>query len=167
VVAPPPPPSAAPVAPPPQVGRVKTTEFTVENGVLKLPAPIEFDLNGDKLLPSSDATLQIVEDYLDARQDITLLRIEGHTDTEGNAAANQTLSEKRALTVARWLVGVGIHCERLLPVGFGGTKPFVPNDAANKAQNRRIAFVIASLKGKPVNGLAVDGSGKPAGDPCK
>ena len=62
----------------------------------------------------------------------------------------------------------GIDCKRLIPVGFGETKPVAPNDTPdNKAQNRRTAFVNAALKGKPIGGMPVDGGGKVAGDPCK
>jgi OmpA-OmpF porin, OOP family len=170
ILAPLPPPALPPPAPPPPrptTGRMKTTEFSVEAGILKL-APVEFEGTSDRLIPTSDTALLVVEDYLDATPDVTLLRIEAHTDTEGNAAANQTLSEKRALTVARWLVGVGVKCERLIPVGMGGTRPTVPNDTpGNKAVNRRIVVAQAMVKGKPVGGLSVDGGGKVAGDPCK
>ena len=164
----PPPAPEVPATPPPAAPRVKVTEFKFENGALKLPGAVEFVTGSDKLNPISDAVLAVVHDYLDAKPDITLIRIEGHTDSDGNAAANQTLSEKRAMSVARWLVGVGIKCDRLLPVGFGQTKPILPNDTpANKALNRRVAFVNAQLKNKPIGGMAVDGGGKVAGDPCK
>ncbi len=147
---------------------MKVTEFQVDNHVLKLPGPVLFEGNSDKLSPTSDEVLEVVHDYLDAKPEITLLRIEGHTDSEGNVAALQTLSERRAMTVARWLVGVGVKCDRLIPVGFGHTRPAVPNDTTdNKAQNRRISFVDAAVKGRPVNGMAVDGAGKVAGDPCR
>ena len=71
------------------------------------------------------------------------------------------------LSVAHWLVGVGIACNRLLPVGFGQTKPIAPNDTPdNKAQNRRVDFVNTAVKGKPIGGKPVDGGGKVAGDAC-
>ncbi len=162
--APPPPPPAAPT----KKQRIKTTEFKLEGGLLKLPGPVVFETGSDRLSPVSDEVLEIVHDYLDAKPDVTLLRIEGHTDTDGNPAANQTLSEKRSMAVARWLVGVGVKCERLMAVGFGQAKPIVPNDTPdNKAQNRRVAFIPAAIRGKPNCGLAVDGGGKPAGDPCR
>jgi OOP family OmpA-OmpF porin len=140
----------------------------VESNTLQLPAPVVFETSSDKLSPVSDEVLEIVHDYLDEHPEITLLRIEGHTDSDGNAAANQVLSEKRALAVARWLVGVGVKCDRLIPVGFGHTKPVVPNDTPeNKAQNRRLAFVNATVRGRAIGALAVDGGGKVAGDPCR
>jgi OmpA-OmpF porin, OOP family len=160
-------PAPPPAAPPPRKGRVKVTSFKVEPTGLVLPEPIVFETNTDRLSPVSDEMLEIVHDYLDLNPDVTLLRIEGHTDSDGQVATNQTLSEKRALAVARWLVGVGIKCDRLIAVGFGHTRPFVPNDTPdNKAQNRRIAFLPAALRGRPIGGMAVDGTGKVAGDPC-
>lgn len=168
----PPPPPAPPPAPPPpapaKAPRQRHSNFEFVNGALKLPGPVVFETGSDKLSPVSDTVLDVVEDYLAAKQDITLIRIEGHTDSDGKAADNQMLSEKRAMAVARWLVGHGVACGRVIPVGFGQTKPVVPNDTPdNKAQNRRVAFVNAALKGKPIGGAPVDGGGKVAGDPCK
>jgi outer membrane protein OmpA-like peptidoglycan-associated protein len=55
------------------------------------------------------------------------LRVEGHTDNQGNAAANQALSEKRAQAVVAWLTGKGISASRLTAKGFGATKPVADN----------------------------------------
>lgn len=156
--------SAAPVAEAPK----PKVQPTIENGQLKLPGPVVFESGKDILKPESDDVLIIVKDYLDAKPEITLLRIEGHTDTDGDDKTNQTLSEKRSYAVSKWLVAKGIDCKRLIPVGFGETKPIAPNDTPeNKAQNRRTAFVNAALRGKPIGGMPVDGGGKVGGDPCK
>jgi OOP family OmpA-OmpF porin len=171
--APPPPPPPAPEPPKeePKPEPKPKLDFKVEGGQLKLPGPVVFETNSDKLKPESDPVLEIVHEYLKAKPDITLLRIEGHTDMDGQDAANQTLSEKRALSVGRWLVAKGTDCKRLLPVGFGESKPVAgakdKQTEEEKAQNRRTSFVNAALKGKPIGGLAVDGGGKVAGDPCK
>ena len=156
--------SSSPRAP---LARTKVTEFQIEGGVLKLPSPIVFETNSDKLSPVSDEPLAYVHDYLDAKPVITLMRIEGHTDDDGGLKASQALSEKRALSVARWLVAAGVKCDRVLPVGFGQEKPLVPNDSPDhRAQNRRVVFVNAALKGRSIGGMAVDGGGKIAGDAC-
>ena len=176
--APPPPPPPPPPAPPPPKEEpkpapkpAKKVEFKVEGGQLKLPGPVVFETGKDTLKPESDEVLSVVKDYLDAKPEITLLRIEGHTDLDGDDKANQVLSEKRAMAVARWLVGKGIDCKRLIPVGFGETKPIAgtrdKQSDDEKAQNRRTAFLNAGLKGKPIGGMPVDGGGKVAGDPCK
>jgi len=158
-------PAPAPAAP---VQRTKTVNFQMEGGALKLPGPVVFETGSDKLKPESDEVLAIVQDYLEAKPKVSLLRIEGHTDSDGKREANQTLSEQRSLAVARWLVAKGIDCKRLIPVGFGQEKPIADNATPEgKAQNRRTAFVNAALDGKPIGGMPVDGGGKVAGDPCK
>jgi len=154
-------PEAKPEAKPPM-------NFEVENGALKLPGPVEFETGKAVLKPESDPVLDIVRQYLEAKPQITLLRIEGHTDNVGIAADNQKLSEARSMAVAQWLVGKGIACKRLLPTGFGQDKPVADNKTPEgRSQNRRTAFVNAELKGKAIGGMPVDGGGKVAGDPCK
>ena len=156
----------APVAA--QEGAEKPKAYSIENNELKLAAPVLFADGGDKLLPESERPLAVVKDFLNEKTYITVLRIEGHTDASGDAAANQQLSERRALVVARWLVEKGVDCGRLLPVGFGGTKPAAPNDTPeNRRKNRRLAFVFASLRGRLIGGMPADGGGKIAGDPCQ
>jgi len=143
-------------------------DVSVAGGKLVLPGPVVFETGSDRLSPASDAVLGAVRDYLVAHPDITLVRIEGHVDSDGAAAMGQTLTEKRAMSTARWLTSKGIDCHRLLPVGFGSTKPIAPNDTpANKAQNRRIDFAPAALRGRAIGGMPVDGGGTVAGDPCK
>ena len=160
----------APDAPPPEkpAEQKKPMNFEVENGTLKLPGPVMFETGKAVLKPESDAVLDIVKQYLEAKPAITLLRIEGHTDNVGIAADNQKLSEARSLAVAQWLVGKGIACKRLLPVGFGQDKPIADNKTPEgREQNRRTAFFNAELKGKAIGGMPVDGGGKVAGDACK
>jgi OOP family OmpA-OmpF porin len=166
-----PPPAAAPAPAPAPKTRQKITNFQMENGALKLPGAVVFETASDKLKPESDEVLAVVKDYLEAKPDVTLIRIEGHTDNDGAKDSNQTLSEKRAMAVARWLTASGEKCDRLLPVGFGQMKPIAgtpdKQTVDEKTSNRRVAFVNTALKGKPIGGMPVDGGGKVAGDPCK
>jgi OOP family OmpA-OmpF porin len=160
-------------SPPPPKAKVrvrkapKHTNFDYSERGLKLPGAVLFRTGTADLDPVSDPVLEVVLDYLTSKPEITLLRIEGHTDSDGTPPANQVLSERRAMAVAHWLVDAGIDCHRLIPVGFGETKPLVPNSSAeNKAQNRRVAFLNAAVNGKHIGGLPVDGGGRLAGDPC-
>jgi OOP family OmpA-OmpF porin len=71
------------------------------------------------------------------------IEIGGHTDTDGEEASNQTLSEKRAQAVVDYLVRAGLPASRFIPVGYGSTQPRVGNETEDgKAQNRRIDFVV-------------------------
>jgi OOP family OmpA-OmpF porin len=159
----------APPAPKPEAKpEAKPTVPEVENGQLKLPGPVVFETGKAILKPESDVVLDMVRAYLEAKPQITLLRIEGHTDDQGIAADNQKLSELRSLAVAKWLITKGVACKRLHPVGFGQEKPIADNKTAEgREQNRRTAFVNAELKGKAIGGMPADGGGKHSGDPCK
>jgi OmpA-OmpF porin, OOP family len=142
--------------------------YELKGNTLLLPAPIQFETAGDALRPESEALLQQVANYLKEKSFISLLRIEGHTDNQGDPGKNQTLSEKRALSVGRWLIAHGVDCHRLLAVGFGGSKPAAENSTPEgRAQNRRILFVNAALRGRPIGGMPVDGGGHVAGELCK
>jgi OOP family OmpA-OmpF porin len=71
------------------------------------------------------------------------IEIAGHTDGDGDGAANQTLSEKRAQAVADYLVKAGLPANRFTPVGYGASQPIAGNETDDgKAQNRRIDFVV-------------------------
>lgn len=145
----------------------QSSSYQLADNQLKLPAPVEFELRSDKLKPESESVLQIVKNYLGEKSAITTLRIEVHSDSQGAGAYNQQLSERRALSVGRWLVSRGIDCKRLIAVGFGETKPIADNATPEgRAQNRRVAFVNAALRGRPIGGMPLDGGGKSAGDLC-
>lgn len=99
---------------------------------------IHFDTGKAAILPDSEATLKQILDLLEQNPDLKL-RIEGHTDNQGVAAANQTLSEKRAQAVLGWLVANGVDISRLSAKGFGQTKPIADNSTEEgRAKNRRV-----------------------------
>ena len=71
------------------------------------------------------------------------IEVAGHTDSDGDNAANTALSEKRAQAVADYLVLAGLPKARLKAVGYGSTQPVAANDNdEGKAKNRRIDFVV-------------------------
>lgn len=71
------------------------------------------------------------------------IEIAAHTDSAGDEAANQALSEKRAQAVIDYLVRAGLPASRFIPVGYGSTQPVAGNETEEgKAQNRRIDFVV-------------------------
>jgi OOP family OmpA-OmpF porin len=71
------------------------------------------------------------------------IEIAGHTDADGEAAFNQTLSEKRSQAVADYLVKAGLPANRFTATGYGSSQPVATNDTdEGKAQNRRIDFLV-------------------------
>jgi OOP family OmpA-OmpF porin len=69
--------------------------------------------------------------------------VAGHTDSIGTEEYNQDLSVRRAESVADYLVQNGVSRDRLRVVGYGETRPKVPNDTPeNRQQNRRVVLSI-------------------------
>lgn len=144
------------------------TKYEIKDNQLVVPHAVTYDTGKASLAASSTDAIGYVKGYLDDKSYISTLRIEVHSDSTGDAGFNQTLTEKRALEVAKALVAKGVDCKRLIPVGFGSTKPIADNKTPEgKAQNRRTSFFNAALRGRAIGGMPLDGGGKVAGDPCK
>lgn len=102
---------------------------------------INFDFNSDVIKPESRPTLEKVVAVLKNKTDWRM-QIAGHTDNVGGESFNQTLSEKRAASVKKYLTGAGIGDERLGSGGYGLSKPLARNDSeTERAQNRRVELV--------------------------
>ena len=102
---------------------------------------IKFDVNSANIKPESAGTLNYVFEMLKNNPDLKFC-VEGHTDSDGNDANNQTLSESRAKAIRDRLISMGINSERLTSKGWGESKPMASNDTPEgKAQNRRVEFV--------------------------
>ncbi len=123
---------------PPSFG---AAEGTV-NELLAL-APVQFEVASAELTPAGARVLSRAVAYL--RTNPVNVEIGGHTDSDGDAASNQALSEARALTVQTFLGEQGVDPALLSAVGYGATQPIASNDTdEGKARNRRIEFTILS-----------------------
>ena len=75
----------------------------------------------------------------------TNIEVQGHTDSTGTLEYNQTLSERRAASVADYLRAHGIASDRITTKGFGKTSPKYDNGTAEgRAQNRRAEFLVTA-----------------------
>ena len=71
------------------------------------------------------------------------IRIEGHTDSRGNANANQLLSQKRADSVRDALIAAGVPANRMSSVGLGEDNPVADNNTEEgRAKNRRVDVIL-------------------------
>jgi outer membrane protein OmpA-like peptidoglycan-associated protein len=103
---------------------------------------IFFDFNKTELLPESYAELDKVVQFM-IEEDIKLIEISGHTDSEGSDTYNQKLSEGRAKAVVTYLEAHGVKPERMKAVGYGESRPVDTNQTEEgRAQNRRVEFTL-------------------------
>jgi outer membrane protein OmpA-like peptidoglycan-associated protein len=103
---------------------------------------IFFDFGKWTLQDKSKTELNRLLDFLQKNPNLKV-EISGHTDNVGNPKFNLELSEKRAAEVVKYLQEQGIDSKRIIPKGYGETKPVEKNDTdENKAKNRRIDFKI-------------------------
>ena len=101
---------------------------------------ILFDVNKATIKPESMGTIAEIVKALKTDTSVKL-EIGGHTDSDGDAARNMTLSQDRADAVRKMLVEQGIEGSRLTTKGYGASKPVDKNDTPEgKANNRRVEF---------------------------
>ena len=95
--------------------------------------------------PQFQRTLDQVADTL-SQYNQTYIDVYGHTDSTGSDAYNQTLSERRARSVADYLAGHGVQTARIGTRGYGETQPIASNDTdAGRAANRRVEVKIVPI----------------------
>jgi len=103
---------------------------------------IYFDVNKDVVKPESYGTLNDIAKILNEVPNVKV-KIVGHTDSDGQDAANLDLSKRRAASVKAELAKTfGVNADRLITDGMGESQPVAPNDTpSNKALNRRVEFI--------------------------
>ncbi len=103
---------------------------------------ITFYSGGTALTPQGMDAVRQASEILKKNPD-ALVRVQGYTDDVGEAAPNLALSTARAKAVRATLHTLGIAHERMSYVGFGETRPLVPNTSeANRQKNRRVQFEV-------------------------
>jgi len=144
-------------------GRSSTDEAPPENRALAeaaesiggemTDAGVRLALGGDRLrfasgsaalpaaeLPDLDRTAKLLAE----RPELSA-RIEGHTDSVGSRALNQSLSQQRAEAVMAALVQRGVDAARLTAEGIGPDRPIASNDTpAGRSQNRRVEIYVTA-----------------------
>jgi OmpA-OmpF porin, OOP family len=102
---------------------------------------ILFDVNSDKIKPTSYGVLKEIASVLTENGSVKV-KIIGHTDSDGDDAANLELSKRRAEAVKAALSSeFGIDASRMETDGMGESKPLADNATEGKAQNRRVEFL--------------------------
>jgi outer membrane protein OmpA-like peptidoglycan-associated protein/outer membrane protein assembly factor BamB len=105
---------------------------------------VHFDIDSAGLLPASLPILHSLARFLQTNPGLRI-RIEGHTDSSGEAAANMALSLKRSLVIREYLIRQGIGAWRMQTEGLGASRPIAPNSTEDgRSKNRRTEIRILS-----------------------
>ena len=110
-------------------------------GKIQLPG-VNFESNSDRLLPSASGVLNDAAATLKKNPTIKV-EVAGHTDSDGAAEYNESLSARRATTVRDYLASKGVAMDRMTTRGYGESQPIADNGTrAGKAQNRRVVLRV-------------------------
>jgi outer membrane protein OmpA-like peptidoglycan-associated protein len=113
-----------------------------DNITLNMPGSITFASNSADLNAQFYSALDGVDLVL-KEYDKTMIEVAGHTDSTGSLQLNQSLSERRAQSVASYLSSKGLASKRILTVGAGPSRPIASNDTPEgRQQNRRVELTI-------------------------
>lgn len=120
---------------------VKPVEV-VEPEVITLPSDVLFAFNKSDLSPAAQSQLDSLMSKLQFA-DVVSIKVIGHTDSVGSDEYNQALSERRASSVAAYLLSQGIAPSKLASEGKGESQPLADNETdEGRAKNRRVELHI-------------------------
>ena len=130
----------------PKKGGTINTKLFMDEKSLNTPLALRniyFDFNKATIKAVSQRELKVVLRFLKSNPK-TIVEIAGHTDAIGGDEYNQKLSERRANAVANWLMARGIDNNRLIPKGYGKSRPLASNDDEDEGRelNRRTEFEL-------------------------
>lgn len=104
--------------------------------------PLQFGKGATDVTPAMAATLQRLAGIA-KRFDGVVVEVQGHTDSEGDPARNQALSERRAASVAAALQALGVPAEQLTSRGFGESQLITDNNGVEIPDlSRRVVFAV-------------------------
>jgi len=108
---------------------------------------VHFDFDKYTIKPAGKTMLNQDVALLEKNKSLDI-SIEGHCDIVGSDSYNNSLSEKRAKAVYSYFLSQGIPSDRMRTIGYGRSRPIVPNDTpANRAKNRRVEIHV--IKARP------------------
>lgn len=113
-----------------------------ESGVVVTLGDVLFASGETQLVEGGLSSLEEVVDLLQTEPD-KKIRVEGHTDSLGDAETNLQLSGQRAQAVREALITLGVDADRVTALGMGEDFPIASNeDEAGRARNRRVDVIL-------------------------
>jgi outer membrane protein OmpA-like peptidoglycan-associated protein len=125
-----------------QLNAILQTRDTARGLIVNM-SDVLFDFGKATLRPEAREKLAKVSGIVLAYPGLKLA-LEGHTDSIGSDEFNQTLSEKRAMSVRDYLIAQGLNMNSLTAVGFGKSNPIASNETnQGRQQNRRVEMIVS------------------------
>ena len=116
-----------------------------DNIILNMPGNVTFASDSSNISADFYRVLDSVALVLNEFEK-TYVDVVGHTDSTGELQYNQTLSEARASSVARYLESQKVISQRIITRGVGPAQPIASNDTPDgRALNRRVEIVLTPL----------------------
>ncbi|HEX2239420.1 MAG TPA: OmpA family protein [Gammaproteobacteria bacterium] len=122
-----------------------------ERGLVVTLGDLLFDAGEAQLKPAGTQAIDKLAEFLKQYPERNIL-IEGYTDSTGDAAFNQQLSERRANAVRDALLADAISPDRMRTIGYGEQFPVASNATSDgRQQNRRVEVIISDKEGSIPN----------------
>ena len=123
--------------------RVDGEARATDRGLTLTLGDVGFDAGKATLQPAAMTAIDRLAQLMGVYPERSV-RIEGHTDSLGDDAANQQLSQRRAIAVREALLARGVAAARVEAVGYGETRPIADNATpGGRQKNRRIEIVLS------------------------
>jgi len=117
-----------------------------DNLILNMPSNVTFPVDSAAIQPQFQQTLSEVANTL-SQYEKSYIDVYGHTDSTGSDSYNQSLSERRASSVANFLSNGGVQLARIETRGFGESQPIATNSTEEgRAANRRVELKIVPIR---------------------
>ncbi|WP_322616083.1 OmpA family protein [Pseudomonas sp. BIC9C] len=128
--------------PMPQYPAASVKPEAAQSEVITLSDDVLFAFNQSDLTPTAKSRLDaLMSKFEDA--DVVSIKVVGHTDSVGSDAYNQALSERRASSVAEYLLSQGVVPNKVTSEGKGESQPIADNETEEgRAKNRRVDLHI-------------------------
>ncbi len=122
---------------------------------IEISEKVQFAYNKADILPASNDLLNDVATVMKQHPEVKKIRIEGHASSEGTAAYNKDLSDRRAKSVMNFLINLGVSADRMEAIGYGIERPIADNETeTGREKNRRVEFnIIARLSAEELEAL--------------
>ena len=132
-----------------ELARVAAVKEEARGLVITLSGSVVFASNKSTLLPEAQSRLNQVAEALMSTSKNRKLTVEGHTDSQGSAAYNMELSQRRAEAVRSYLISRGYPAELIEARGIGKDRPIADNATPEgRANNRRVEIIVNKEAGQ-------------------